>query len=157
MSVSVLAVIGVDVLRLLRNKRLTPPIMTRFDDVNKKELKGATNVRMNGKELLQTRGWSMAALVPRFQTLGPARSQIGQLVQTCLEMQNIRFHASAVQLCVRKSNNMSYQVKSEATVVAMFFLKKHTPDNPSTSGSDLTFIHSIKRISKINICIDNTG
>ncbi|KAL1286003.1 Tripartite terminase subunit [Trichinella pseudospiralis] len=42
MSVSVLAVIGVGVLRLLRNKRLTPPIMTCFDDVNKKEPKGAT-------------------------------------------------------------------------------------------------------------------
>ncbi|KRY64943.1 hypothetical protein T4A_3975 [Trichinella pseudospiralis] len=37
-----LAVIGVGVLRLLRNKRLTPPIMTRFDDVNKKVQKGAT-------------------------------------------------------------------------------------------------------------------
>ncbi|KRX97926.1 hypothetical protein T4E_9865 [Trichinella pseudospiralis] len=122
MLVSVLAVIGVDVLRLLRNKRLTPPIMTRFDDVNKKELKGATNVRMNGKELLQTRGWSMAALVPRFQTLGPARSQIGQLVQTCLEMQNIRFHASEVQLCVRKSNNMSYQLSDSCVRSAILKL-----------------------------------
>ncbi|KRY91147.1 hypothetical protein T4D_9414 [Trichinella pseudospiralis] len=28
------------------NKRLTPPIMTRFDDVNKKEPKGATHVSL---------------------------------------------------------------------------------------------------------------
>ncbi|KRX47343.1 hypothetical protein T05_4865 [Trichinella murrelli] len=40
--ISVDLLIGVGVLCLFRNKRLTLPIMTRFDDVNKKEQKGAT-------------------------------------------------------------------------------------------------------------------
>ncbi|KRZ67375.1 hypothetical protein T10_2170 [Trichinella papuae] len=44
-------------------------------------------------------GWFTAAPVPRFQT--------GELVQTCLEMQNIRFHASTVQHCVRITRNLS--------------------------------------------------
>ncbi|KRX56045.1 hypothetical protein T09_11984 [Trichinella sp. T9] len=42
--ISVLILIGVGMLCLLRNKCLTLPIMTRFDDVNKKEQKGATRM-----------------------------------------------------------------------------------------------------------------
>ncbi|KRX72058.1 hypothetical protein T06_9974 [Trichinella sp. T6] len=48
-SVSVLILISVDVLCLLRNKRLTLTIMTRFADVNKKEQKGATHSVKNSE------------------------------------------------------------------------------------------------------------
>ncbi|KRZ13880.1 hypothetical protein T11_17596 [Trichinella zimbabwensis] len=60
---------------------------------------------VNGKEALRTGGWSTAAPVPQFQT--------GQLVQTCLEMQNIRFHASTVQHSVRITQNLSEHVMQQ--------------------------------------------
>ncbi|KRX25869.1 hypothetical protein T07_12550 [Trichinella nelsoni] len=51
--------------------------------------------------------------------------QTGQLVQTCLEVQNFRFHASTAQYCVRRTQN------HEATIVT-----KDAPGSPSTSGND---------------------
>ncbi|KRZ86204.1 hypothetical protein T08_7790 [Trichinella sp. T8] len=43
--------------------------------------------------------------------------QTGQPVQTCLEVQNSRFHASTVEHCVRIMKNLN------------------APDSPSTAGS----------------------
>ncbi|KRZ07929.1 hypothetical protein T11_11590 [Trichinella zimbabwensis] len=51
----------------------------------------------------------------------PAIPEAWQLVQTCLEVQNVRFHASTVQHSVRITQNLSKYVMHEATIVTMFF------------------------------------